>query len=261
MPVMAESKASNVIQSLQVGCDLLDLIATNGKPLKYNEILELSQMTKSNLHKYLNTLTQVGLLYRDRSSGLYTLGSKLVEYGVKAVNQENVVERVMPFLQEMNQICKNTILLTSWSQSGPMVVRLINSQEGLNIGAQLGTVLPLLSAAGKAFSAFLDEDLVGNWKAEELKRMDEQQREQYLKEIEWVRAQEIAFASEPLVSSISSIALPIFNFQARLLGVIVVVGFSNTIASKLEDMMSQYLIRMRNEISEAFGYTIKRKLN
>lgn len=256
---MAEPKASNVIQSLQIGCDLLDLIASGGKPLKYNEIHELSGMTKSNLHKYLFTLTQTGLLYRDRSSGLYTLGSKLVEYGMKAVNQEHVVERVMPFLHEMNQTCKNTVLLTSWTQSGPMVVKLINSQEGLNIGAQLGTVLPLMSAAGKVFAAFLDEDLAAAWKAEELRRMDEQKREHLLRDIESVRAQGIAFASEPLVPSISSIALPIFNFEARLLGVVVVVGFSNTIAGKPEEMMSQYLIKMRNEISEAFGYDSKRK--
>lgn len=257
---MAEIKATNVIQSLQVGCDILELIASSGKPLKYNEIYELSHMTKSNLHKYLHTLTLVGLLYRDKSSGLYSLGSKLVEYGMKAVNQENVVERVMPFLQEMNQTCKNTVLLTSWSQSGPMVVRLINSQEGLNIGAQLGTVLPSMSAAGKVFLAFLEENLMDEWKAEELKRMDEAQQAYFDQEIQFVRSNGIAFAREPLVPSISSIAFPILNFEGRLLSVVVVVGFSNTIADKLDDMMSQYLIKMRNEISEAFGYNIKRKL-
>lgn len=257
---MAESKATNVIQSLQVGCDLLELIASNGKPLKYNEIYQLSQMTKSNLHKYLHTLTLVGLLYRDKGSGMYTLGSKLIEYGLKAVNQENVVERVMPFLQEINQVCKNTVLLTSWSQNGPMVVRLINAQDGLNIGAQLGTVLPSMSAAGKIFSAFQEENVLAEWKAEELRRMDEDQQALYEHEIQTVRTHGLALASEPLVPSISSIAFPIFNFDARLLGVVVVVGFSNTIANKLDDMMSQYLIKMRNEVCEAFGYNMKRKL-
>ncbi len=255
---MAEIKASNVIQSLQVGCDILELIASSGRALKYNEIYELTGMTKSNLHKYLNTLTLVGFLYRDKSTGLYTLGSKLVEYGMKAVNQENVVERVMPFLQEINNTCKNTVLLTTWSQNGPMVVRLMNSLEGLNIGAQIGTLLPALSAAGKIFTAFSDESQTADWRSKEWEQLSDQQKNEFLKDIDTVKEYAIAFASEPLVPSISSIAIPIFNFEERLLGVIVVVGFSHTIASRLDDMMSQYLVKMRNEIAEAFGYNSKR---
>jgi len=254
-----EMKKANVIQSLQVGCDLLERIASSGKPLKYNELYELTRMTKSNLHKYLHTLTSLGLLYRDKSSGLYTLGSKLVEYGMKAANQENVVERVMPFLQEMNQACKNTVLLTSWSQHGPMVVKLINSQQGLNIGAQIGTVLPPLSAAGKVYSACLEQNLLDAWKLKEMSRLNVEQQALLEQEIAFVRTHGIAFANEPLVPSISSIALPIINFEARLLGVIVVVGFSDVIAQELDDRMSQYLIRMRNEISEAFGYQFARQ--
>ncbi len=255
---MSEVKASNVIQSLQVGCVILELIASSGRPLKYNEIYEMTRMAKSNLHKYLNTLTLVGFLYRDKSSGLYTLGSKLVEYGMKAVNQENVVERVMPYLQEIHNTCKNTVLLTTWSQNGPMVVRLINSLEGLNIGAQIGTLLPTMSAAGNIFAAYLEENLIADWRNKELDQLSEQQKQAFHEGIEAVREHGIAFASEPLVPSISSIAIPIFNYEARVLGVIVVVGFSNTIASQQDDMMSQYLMKMRNEISESFGYNLRR---
>lgn len=252
---MAATKPANVIQSLQVGCKLLECIASSGKPLKYNEIQELSGMTKSNLHKYLHTLTSLGWLYREKHTGRYTLGSKLAEYGMKAVNQENVTERVMPFLHEINQTCKNTVLLTAWSSNGPMVVRLINAQDGLNIGARIGTVLPALSAAGKVFSAFLDDHQLSAWRAEEIARMDAEQQAAFEQEIAFVRAHGIAFAREPLVASISSIAIPIFNYEAQLLGVIVVVGFSEAIPHKLDDLMSQYLIKMRNEIAEAFGYS------
>lgn len=255
---MALSKAPNVIQSLQVGLELLELIAQSEKPLKYNEIHERTGMTKSNLHKYLHTLTMLGLLYRDRSTGLYTLGSKLVEYGMKAANQENVIDRVMPFLQEINQACKSTVLLTAWSQIGPMVVKLINSQIGLNIGAQIGTVLPPMSAAGKVYTAFMDEELLADWETEDLLQPSLEQQEQLREDIQFVRKHGIAFASEPLVPSISSIALPIMNVERRLLGVIVVVGFSDVIASSLDDVMSQYLLKMRNEISEAFGYVFNR---
>lgn len=251
--MMTSTKSSNTIQSLEIGCDILELVASSEHPLKFNEIQERSGMTKSNLHKYLNTLTQAGMLYRDKSSNLYTLGSKLIRYGMKALNQENAMDKVMPFLQEINRECRNTVLLTSWSPNGPMVVSMINSQVGLNIGAQIGTVVPPMSAAGKVFIAFQNEPEVEEWKQREWTKLDENKRRMLEKEIEGVREQGIAFAKEPLVPSISSIALPVFKYDDRLLGVIVVVGFSQSIPDRIEDELGRYLLGMRDRIAEAFG--------
>ncbi|MBO8163501.1 MAG: IclR family transcriptional regulator [Brevibacillus sp.] len=251
---MVASKSSTTIQSLQIGCDILELVASHERPLKFNEIHEMSGITKSNLYKYLNTLTQIGLLYRDKETGLYSLGSKLVEYGMKAVNQENVIERVTPYLQEINRICKNTALLATWTHNGPVVVKLINSQQGLNIGAQIGTFLPIMSACGKVYAAFMEETSIGEWKKQQLAKLDGEQKLQLEAEIEFVRENGISFAKEPLVPSISSIALPIFNFEKRLLGVIIVVGFNETVPNQIDDPMSQYLIKTVKEISQTFGY-------
>lgn len=260
---MSEVKSSStkVIQSLLVGYELLELIASSEKPLKFNDIYEMTKMTKSNLHKYLNTLTSIGFLYRDKINGMYTLGSKLIEYGMKAINQENMIEKVMPYLQEINKTCKNTALLVLWSQNRPIVARLINTQEGLNIGAQLGTVLPVTSAAGKVFSAFLEDYLLTEWFEEEVKGLEEDERSLLDQEIQFVRKHGIAFASGSLVPNISSIAIPIFNFENRLLGAIAVVGFSHAIADSLDEMMSQYLIKIRNEISQVFGCDLKQRWN
>lgn len=253
---MITSKSSNTIQSLQIGCDIVELVADYGQPLKFNEICDKTKITKSNLYKYLNTLTQLGLLYRDKETAQYSLGSKLVEYGMKAVNQENLIERVRPFLQEINQTCKNTAILTTWSNNGPVLVQLINSQQGLNIGAQIGTPLPMMSATGKVYSAFMDEGIIGEWKKQQLEKLNNEQRLRLESEIEFVRQYGISFANEPLVPSISSIALPIFNFQKRLLGTIGVVGFSDTVPKQIDDAMSQYLLKMNKEISQTFGYKI-----
>ncbi|USG64341.1 IclR family transcriptional regulator [Brevibacillus ruminantium] len=251
---MTTPKSSTTIQSLQIGCDILELVASHEKPLKFNEIHELSQITKSNLYKYLNTLTQVGMLHRDKENGLYSLGSKLIEYGMKAVNQGDTIERVTPYLQEINRICKNTVLLTMWTHNGPVVVKLINSQPGLNIGAQIGTFLPITSSAGKVYAAFQEELVMAEWKKEQLAKLSEVQKEQLASNLAFVREHQISFANEPLVPTISSIGLPIFNFEKRLLGAIVVVGFDDAIPKSIDDIMSQYLLKMMNEISQVFGY-------
>lgn len=253
---MVTSKSVTTIQSLQIGCDILELIASCGKPLKFNEIYEQTKITKSNLYKYLNTLTQLGLLYRDRETGLYSLGSKLVEYGMKAVNQENMVERVAPFLQEIHRTCKNTVMLTTWSHNGPILVKMINSQQGLNVGGQIGTLIPLMSASGKVYAAFMEEALIQEWLKQQLARMDDDQQLQLESEIEFVREKGISFAKEPMAPGISSVALPIFNFEKRLLGVIIVAGFLDTIPDQIDHEMSQYLLEANKEISRVFGYKV-----
>lgn len=45
---MDHEKSSSMIQSLQVGMSIIDLIASQEQPLRFSEIQELTQITKSN---------------------------------------------------------------------------------------------------------------------------------------------------------------------------------------------------------------------
>ena len=92
---------------------------------------------------------------------------------------------------------------------------------------------------------------------EEMKKLPFDRRKELEHEFAIVQEQQISFARDPLVPSISSIAVPIFNFKKKLLGVLTVVGFSRTIPVKIEDPISQYLLKVGQELSEGFGYVQK----
>ncbi|UOF88872.1 helix-turn-helix domain-containing protein [Fodinisporobacter ferrooxydans] len=246
-------KDGSMIQSLQVGMNIVDIVAKQGKPVKFTDIYEISKITKSNLYKYLNTLTQLGILYKERD-GSYTLGSKLIEYGMTAASQENVVERITPFLQELSRRTQNTILFSTWTPNGPMVVKMLNNNQGLNIGAQVGTMLTILSATGKIFFAFKDEAETNIWATAELETLSDQTKKQLFGELKDVRNSGLAFARELVVESVSSVSFPIFNYRKQLLGVVTVVGFSNSIPASENDERSQYLIDFYKELSKNFGY-------
>lgn len=255
---MEIAKKGTTIQSLQIGIGIIDLIANEGRPLKFSEIHEISQITKSNLYKYLNTLTQAGILYREKESGSYILGSKLIEYGMAAIDEENVVDRVTPFMQEINAKSMNTVLYSIWTINGPMIAKEINSKQGYNqgynIGAKVGTFLPVLSATGKVFATFLDNQITEEWTQKELADFTPENLQQFEEECNVIREKEISFATEPLVSSVSSVAFPIFNYKKDLLGTITVVGFSERIPAHEDEELSQYLISSSKEISGTFGY-------
>lgn len=251
---MEENKKHTQIQSLLVGFSIIDRIAKNGSPMKFNDIHSDTKIAKSNLYKYLNTLTNLGILYRDKENGYYSLGSTLIQYGMAAINQEDLISKVTPFLHEINMKLKETTLLTVWTTNGPMIVKMIHSHLGLNLGGQVGTILPISSAAGKIFATFMQHPSTKSWIKEELSKLDEKTQKQLIIEFEKIKKDNISFANEALAPNISSCAIPIFNFEKELLGSIIVVGFEKSIPHTVENELSQYLLRKGKEISAIFGF-------
>ncbi|MCA1028020.1 IclR family transcriptional regulator [Cytobacillus kochii] len=241
------------IQSIQVGMRIIDLLVASGEPLRLSDIQEKTGITKSNLYKYLNTFTELDILYKDKHNGQYQLGSKLIEYGVAAIGQEDVISRVLPYLKDLSQQLDNTCLLTTWTYNGPIISKIWNPGHAYNIGAQLGSLLPPLSSTGKIFESFLDSATTKDW----IKVMGKEGKGNVVEEINRVRQERIAFANEPLIPTVSSVSIPIFNYNQELLSAITVVGFSESIPKDPSADKSQSIIKVGKEISAQFGYRAK----
>ena len=251
---MDNEKKPAMIGSLQIGIGIIDLIANQQQPLKFTEIQELTQITKSNLYKYLSTLTHLEILYRDKKTGTYSLGPKIITYGMAAIGQQDLIAKVTPYLQELSQTTNLTALLAVWTNDGPVIASISNAHIGLNIGAQIGTRLPILSSSGKVFSTFQKPILVGDWKENELKSWSQAQKAQLKTEENIIRKHSISFAKEPLVPSVSAASAPLFNYTQELMGCLTVVGFSENVPQHLEDENSKILVQLAEEISHLFGY-------
>lgn len=251
---MENEKKPAMIGSLQIGIGIIDLIAKQSHPLKFTEIQELTQITKSNLYKYLNTLTHLELLYRDKKNGTYSLGSKMITYGMAAIGQQDLMTKVTPYLQELNQMTNLTALLAVWTNNGPVIANISSSHIGLNIGAQIGTQLPILSSSGKVFSTFQTPPLVNEWKERERRSLSQKQLENLHKEENEISKTYISFAKEPLVSSVSSASAPLFNYNKELVGCLTIVGFSENVPQCLEDEHSKTLLKLAKDISSILGF-------
>ncbi|MFC5587335.1 IclR family transcriptional regulator [Sporosarcina soli] len=252
---MSDKENLPKIQALIVGFSIIELVAKSPQPLKFNDIHHHTKITKSNLHKYLHTLTSLGVLYRDQESGHYSGGPALIDYGMATVNSENILEKVGPFLEEINILSKETTLLAVWTHDGPTIIHMIHSRAGLNLGGQVGTVLPIHSAGGKLFGALLNGPLLDEWIAGETEHLSAEEKATLQTDFEEIQKNGIAFASEALAPSISSTAIPIFNHDSRMLGAIIIVGFQGTVPASLEEELSVQLLKKSEEISSLFGFS------
>src|SRR5690606_16082585 len=104
-------------------------------------------------------------------------GARMIDYVMSAVSSENIVERLIPYLQEINKKIGETITLQVWTHNGPMVVHIVNAIRTTNIGAQIGTYMPIHSSTGKLFAAFGKDLQVKEWIESELHNLTPNQIE------------------------------------------------------------------------------------
>ena len=247
-------KKSTTIGSLVQGFKIIDVIAESDIPLKFTEIQDRTEITKSNLYKYLNTLTLLGLLYRDPRQGHYSLGYKFVEYGNVAMRDNDLVNKLTPYFREISNMTNMSVSLSVWLNDTPVLTNIWNTNYGLNIGAQIGTKLPLMSAAGKIFAAFGTDSEITDWIGREQKKIPDFNPDEFQIELEKIRRSHVAFAREPLIKHVSSWALPILDYKNELLAVFAVIGFTEDVPKDLTSPVVKQVIELSKEMSRAFGY-------
>ncbi|KOY82307.1 IclR family transcriptional regulator [Lysinibacillus macroides] len=249
-----ENKAT-VIQSLQIGLNILEILAKEKEPLKFTDIQNLTSMTKSNLYKYLSTLNQFGMVYRNPHTNTYILGHKLVQLGNVALSQSSIIEVVIPYFKKITEHTNLTVLLAVPSMQGPLISYILSADYGINIGAQMGTHLPLASSTGVIFSAFEKDLQLKGWAENEVSNFSEQELEQFKKDKEKTRELFFASKTEPLIQHVSSYSVPILNFNNELLGAITVVGITETVPKTADEPIGQYVLNVAREISAYYGFS------
>ncbi|RSL31909.1 IclR family transcriptional regulator [Salibacterium salarium] len=247
-----ENKKGTMIQSLQVGFSVLQIISNHNRPMKFSEVLEESNITKSNLYKYMNTLLELGFIHRSSHTGKYSLGPSLVEFGMKAANSDNILEQAEPYLEEIQEYYNETVLFTRGTFHGPMIMKIINGSNMLNIGANIGSIVPVYSAVGKLFGAYETRE-IKTWKDRECAVLSNKEISELEKEFERVRETKISYAKEALASAASSIAIPILDFENKLIGTIAIVGFTERINEYIEKQLTDFLLQKQKEVSRIFG--------
>lgn len=164
------------------------------------------------------------------------------------------METVIPYLKKISKKTGLTALLAVPSAGGPLVSYISDALYGINIGAQIGTNLPLGSSTGVIFASFRNE-LVKNWLDSERAKLNEEQLKELDKELETARKSYFASKIEPLVSHVSSFSVPILNYEQELLGAITIVGYTETVPTSPDHPTSRYIMDISRELSAQYGFS------
>lgn len=244
----------SVIQSLQVGLNILDVLAEQKEPLKFTDIQHLTNMTKSNLYKYLSTLSEFGVIYRNPVTNAYSLGQKLIQLGNVAMGQSSIIEIVIPYLKKINDHTNLTALLAIPSFNGPLVTYISSADYGINIGAQIGTTLPLLSSTGIIYSAFPNSE-IAEWLENETTKLSGDELQTYEKDKRDAGNYFFASKIEPLIEHVSSFSVPVLNFDNHLIGAITIVGYTEIVPKTADHPIGRFVLEVSRELSKYYGHS------
>lgn len=138
--------------------DVLDQVASFGRPVRFSELLDRSLYPKATLHRFLQTLTNQGMLAFDPDRQTYAPGIRLVRLAHAAWTQSSLAPVARPHLDALSQKVGEMVHLAQLDHAQVLYVDKRNAARPIEMYSEAGKVGPAYcTGVGKAMLAFLEE--------------------------------------------------------------------------------------------------------
>lgn len=218
-----------MIQSLQRGLAILELVAKEGSGVTMAEISRRIGLHTSTTFHLLRTLTNLGYLAQDGTSREYRLGSKVFHLAASAWTEVQLLNMSSPLLAEMAKETGETSHLAVFEQAEVIVIDKINGSSPVGVTERVGYPRPAhCTAIGKVLLAHLPESelraFLDTAELEPLTPRTITSVPVLEQELGRVKAQGYAFDDEEFAQGIRCLAAPVRNFTGHVVAAIGISG-------------------------------------
>jgi IclR family transcriptional regulator, KDG regulon repressor len=222
--------------------DVLDLVARQGGPVRFSDLMAQTDYPKATLYRLLQTLTSQGMLALDPDMGTYTLGMRLVRLAHAAWAQSSLAPIARPYLDDLAAKTGETIHLAQMDLGQVLYVDKRNAARPVEMFAQAGKVGPAYcTGVGKAMLAYLPPDALEAALARQSFHRHTAytlaSRDDLMAELQAIRARGHAWDREEHEAGIICCAVPILSRLGRVMGALSVT--STTARTTLDALGAQ----------------------
>ena len=219
--------------------DVLDRVAAFGRPVRFGELLEDSPFPKATLYRFVQTLTNQGMLMFDSERQTYAPGMRLVRLAHAAWAQSSLAPVASPHVDALARETRETVHLAQLDHAQVLYVDKRNAEAAVEMYSSAGKVGPAYcTGVGKAMMAFLPEDDL-----EEV--IDQQSFHRFTehtltdaptlrRELKAIAAEGHGFDREEHEPGIICVAVPILTAAGRPIGAISVTSTTSRVS--LDDL-------------------------
>jgi len=134
---------------------VLKVLIESRHPMALREIAAATGMEPSNVHRYLASFKEAGMVCQDDRSTKYDIGPLAIELGLAALARIDGIDAGAEVMDRLVQSVELDGHLCVWGTAGPTVIRWRPGRVGVAVRLPEGSVLPLAgSATGRTWLAF-----------------------------------------------------------------------------------------------------------
>ncbi len=143
------------IQSIERAVSILGAFTADDPELGVTDISDRLGLHKSTVHRFLVNLETAGLLERNARSGRYRLGLRLFELGGLVLQQMNLWDEALPFLEQLVRESGETGQLAVLDQGEAIYIERVEARRALRVPAAMGRGYPAHATShGKLLLAY-----------------------------------------------------------------------------------------------------------
>ena len=249
-----------IIQSLQRGLGILEIVAKNGRGVTMAEVSrEIGLHTSTTFH-LLRTLATLGYLAQDESSKRYHLGSKVFHLAASAWTEVQLSKAAKPFLAEMAHQTGETSHLAILERGEAIVIDKIDGGGPVRLTERVGYPRPAhATAIGKVLLTHLPEaekkTFLQTGEFRPLTPKTITAGPILAQELERVRRQGYAFDDEEFAQGIRCLAAPVRNFTGHVVAAIGISGPVWRVSLDRVAELTEVVKSMGHQLSQQLGYS------
>jgi len=216
-----------VEKTLAKGLLVLEALILCREPAGVSEVADLLGISKSNAHRLLRTLLEMG--FAASSEGRYWATLKVWELGSHVIKRYDVKDLARPFITRVAVQTAEEVRLAVFDAVGLEVVYIdkIDSAHDVRAFSEIGSRSPsYCTSSGKALLAFQDEDVI----AQVARSLTPRTRwtitdaDKFAADLEKARQDGFAISDREFSEQVSGVAAPIFGREGVPIAAISVIG-------------------------------------
>lgn len=207
---------------------VLEIVAASDEPMRFTDILPLSDQPRGTLHRQLSHLVDEGLLALG-SGRTYTLGLRLLRLAAQSWADNRFRLVAEPHLRQLHRSTGGTVHLGVLSGAEVVYLDKIEGNQTVRMHSQIGKASPAhCTGVGKAaLSCLPDERLVPLVEAMPFHRFTPATiatPQELLDEIARIRREGVAYDLEEHEPGIGCVAAPVYTADRGLVAAVSVTG-------------------------------------
>ncbi|NCB04235.1 MAG: IclR family transcriptional regulator [Clostridia bacterium] len=256
-------KSRESVSSVDRAIDVIEFIYQAGGECPLGEVAKGLGVSKSSVHRLLQTLKQRNFIYQDEKSGHYGLGTRLFVLGRMVGENMAFLKTVKPYADRLNARFGECVHVTvPYNVAGELPRQLLigkiqNPASVLRVSPDVGAITYChASASGKCMLAFGKPEVLARARGLRLVGFTERTItgwEELDRQLAEIRAQGYATEDGETENGLSCTAVPVLNRQGELCVVVSISGPTSRIRAldqqEIVEALKAVALEMENSIS------------